>query len=230
MKLGIMQPYFFPYAQQFRHIAQCDLWILFDTVKYSRKSWMNRNRIANRDTDWSYLSVPVVKGASNGPLTDAMLANTDWRGAVWDKLRVYQGVAPFFTETEEIVSACIDPHVETLAELNTHVMRTICDALAVNTPIRRLSEMSLELPKTADAGGWALIISNLVGASIYSNAPGGRHLFDKALYAENGVELEFYEPEPLIYPTPGFNFVADLSVLDSLMWMGPEQVKKFVLM
>ena len=61
MRLGIMQPYFLPYLEHFRLIAACDRWIVFDTVKYSRHSWMNRNRIINREKGWVYLGVPVSK-------------------------------------------------------------------------------------------------------------------------------------------------------------------------
>ncbi len=222
-----MQPYFFPYSQQFRHIAQCDLWILFDTVKFTRKSWMSRNRIANRDTAWSYFSVPVTKGASIGPVSAATLSDEDWQSRILDKLRVYSG-APYYAETRELVDLCLNCEAGTLAELNAHCTRTMCRALAIETPIMRLSEMSLDLPPKADAGEWALIISEQMGAVIYSNAPGGRELFDGSKFQEKGIKLEFYQPRPLVYPTPGFEFTPDLSVIDSLMWLGSSKFLDFI--
>lgn len=220
MKLGIMQPYFFPYAQQFRHIAQCDVWIVFDTPKYSRKSWINRNRIADRQAGWSYISAPVVKGASNRAIRDAALADVDWRNAIRDKLKVYAASAPCYAETLEIVEACIGPESVTIADLNTRILREICNSLSIKTPIERLSSMPLDLPAEADPGEWALLISEAVGADVYSNASGGRQLFDPELYRSRGVALEFYEPRTLVYETPGFVFTPDLSVIDTIMWLG----------
>ncbi len=95
MKLGVMQPYFFPYAQQFRHIGQCARWIVFDTPKFSRKTWESRNRIADRNAGWSYISVPVAKGATSGSICDARIADDiNWRAGLLDKRRVYEVSEP----------------------------------------------------------------------------------------------------------------------------------------
>jgi len=45
MKLGIMQPYFFPYLGYFSLIKYVDKFILLDEVQYIRHGWINRNRI-----------------------------------------------------------------------------------------------------------------------------------------------------------------------------------------
>ena len=49
MKLGIMQPYFFPYLGHFALIAAVDEWVVFDIPQYTRKSWINRNRVLHPD-------------------------------------------------------------------------------------------------------------------------------------------------------------------------------------
>ena len=38
MKLGIMQPYFFPYLGYFELIERTDRWVVFDVVQYNTKS------------------------------------------------------------------------------------------------------------------------------------------------------------------------------------------------
>lgn len=88
--------------------------------------------------------------------------------------------------------------------------------------------MGLQLPKTAEPGEWALYISKEVGAKIYSNAAGGRYLFDPEIYSSHGIKLEFYKPLELSYQTRKFQFVPDLSVIDSLMWIGVEGLKNFI--
>lgn len=227
MRLGVMQPYFFPYAQQLRHIAQCDRWISFDTPQFTRKSWITRNRIADRNTGWTYISVPVVKGASRGSIAAANLASSDWRQALRDQLRVYDGAARYYDETISIVERCLGVGATTIGELNTRVLGELCTTLEIGTPIDRLSELDLGLPDSAEPGDWALLVSQALGASVYSNAPGGRHLFDPQKYRDGRVDLEFYEPAALVYPTPGFTFEPGLSIVDTLMWLGPARVSEW---
>ena len=45
MRLGIMQPYFFPYIGYISLIKHTDLFILLDDVQFIRHGWIERNRI-----------------------------------------------------------------------------------------------------------------------------------------------------------------------------------------
>lgn len=224
MRLGIMQPYFFPYAQQLRHIRQCDLWITFDTAKFSRKSWMMRNRIINKDTEWSYVSVPTVKGASKAAIQNAEISDRPWQDEMLNALQVYKNKAPFFEDTMSFIKTCINTKHQTVGELNLNILKSLTHHLKIDTEIKALSNLAPNLPDNAAPGEWALHITKAIGASIYSNAPGGKELFDKSLYSKNGIHLEFYEPISLDYDTPGFDFVPGLSILDTLMWMGAEDL------
>ncbi len=218
-RVGIMQPYFFPYFEQFRLIAACDLWVVFDIAQFTRKSWMTRNRILNRDTGTAYVSVPVQHAGLDTLIKDARVDDTqDWRGKLMDKLRVYQAEAPHYAVVRELVGGAIAGRHETLAALNTAVLRSVCSHLGIATPIEMASELPLDLPQACEPGEWALHIASQLGATEYRNAAGGRALFDAALYARHGIELEFHEHCPRRYATGRFSFVPDLSVIDWLMW------------
>tara|TARA_B110000259_G_C13956171_1_gene378800 strand:+ start:419 stop:1117 length:699 start_codon:yes stop_codon:yes gene_type:complete len=227
LKLGIMQPYFFPYIQQFRHIGQCDKWIVFDTPKFSRKSWICRNRIINRNTGWSYISVPIVKNATQSPMRLAQIVDGNWQEKIFHNLKVYKHTSPYYNETIEIVEQCIDGSHDSIVDLNLNILKTICYYLDINTKIEQLSKLSLDLPNSAQPGEWACHISKAMGADVYSNAPGGSHLFDDEFYKKNNIILEFYQPKLLEYSTPGFEFLSDLSVIDSLMWTGIGNLKNW---
>ena len=164
-----MQPYFFPYLEHFRFIATCNRWVVFDTVRYRRKTWMSRNRIVNRDTDWSYVSVPVAKGATQGSVSAARLVTKDWRASLNDRLKVYAHEAPFYAETRELVSEVLAPDHSTLADLDIWGLRVICRHLGNTTQIERLSELALDLPERAGAGEWGLLVARELGATEYRN-------------------------------------------------------------
>lgn len=225
MKLGIMQPYFFPYFQQFRHISQCDQWVLFDTVQYSRKTWVNRNRILDRKKQWSYVGASVAKGATQYPIADAVLGNDPWRERLLHHLRVYQHESPYFTKVTALVEEVLKKPARTIGDLNFNCLTAVCTFLGIKTSLTRLSEMHLDLPRQADPGMWAFHISRAMGASEYSNASGGRFLFNEAFYQSNGITLSFYEPVNLQYLTGTFDFVPDLSVIDTLMWLSNTELQ-----
>lgn len=228
MRLGIMQPYFWPYLEHFRLLDACDRWIVFDTVAYRRKTWMTRNRILNRDKGWSYISVPIAKDTTHGTVAETELDGTGWTDRLVDQLRVYAHEAPFYQETCAVIDDVLSRGHSNLAELNTAALRSVAEHLGIDTPVHRLSEMGLDLPDRAEAGDWALLISQAIGATEYRNPSGGADLFDPAKFAAAGVGLDFHHHRATRYPTGTFDFVPDLSIIDPLMWCGREAVGSWV--
>ena len=47
MKIGIMQPYFFPYIGYFQLINEVDVYVNLDHVSFMKRSYMTRNTLKN---------------------------------------------------------------------------------------------------------------------------------------------------------------------------------------
>ena len=45
MKVGIMQPYFFPYIGYWQLINAVDKFVIYDDVNFIKGGWINRNKI-----------------------------------------------------------------------------------------------------------------------------------------------------------------------------------------
>ena len=60
MKIGIMQPYFLPYIGYFQLINHVDKFVVYDNIKYTKKGWINRNRMLVNGTDQIF-SLPIKK-------------------------------------------------------------------------------------------------------------------------------------------------------------------------
>ena len=60
MKTAIMQPYFMPYIGYFQLINAVDKFVIYDNIKYTKKGWINRNRILVNGKD-QYISLPLKK-------------------------------------------------------------------------------------------------------------------------------------------------------------------------
>ncbi|WP_116830433.1 WbqC family protein [Pseudomonas syringae] len=226
--LGIMQPYFFPYIGYFQLIAAVQRGLVFDIVKYKRKSWMNRNRVLGSKGDWQYINVPVCvsEGAliKDATITDLACAHR----RIKNQLEHYRSQAPYFRETLQVVEQTFGTPATHLCELNTRALKVVCEYLGMSFNWESCAAMNLDLPPIEHAGQWALEISTVLGARQYINATGGREIFIPGEWQERGIELRFLEPASFSYSTGPLNFVENLSIIDVLMWNAPETVLAYL--
>jgi hypothetical protein len=227
MRLGIMQPYFFPYLGHFALIANVDAWIVFDVTQYTPKTWMNRNRVLHPSSGANWVSVPLKNSSISIRIHEARVLDVPAAAkSTLGKLSHYRRKAPYARQVEEMVESTFatDGIGDSLVGLNVAGLDAVCAYLGV--PFRRTicSKMDLPLPLQLCPGEWAPTIAGLVGAKTYVNPVGGRVLFRAKDFERRGVKLEFLRTEDFVYETGPFAFVPNLSILDVLMWNSPEVV------
>jgi hypothetical protein len=218
-----MQPYFFPYLGHFALIAAVDQWIVFDITQYTRRSWMNRNRILHPHRNWQYVSIPLIRSSIHIKTLEAKIVNPQYQEQyVLGKISHYKRCAPYYTKVREIVRLTFaDVADDSLVALNVSGLRAVCQYLGLPFCYRICSQLAIDYPDNLSAGGWAPWISERLFADVYVNPVAGRELFDPAVFDKTGVDLRFLEFAPFIYDTRGYNFETNLSILDVLMWNSP---------
>ena len=225
MRLGIMQPYFFPYLGHFSLIASVDRWIVFDTSQYTSRSWMTRNRVLHPSKGWQYVSVPLANGSTTIRTREAtLLDGAAARASILGKLSHYRRNAPHYGRATSLVEEAFAGGDASLVGLNVRALGAVCRALALPFDHAILSELSLDLPAGLGAGDWALEICSALGATSYVNPAGGRALFDPARFAARGIELLFAETAEFAYQPRGLPYEPGLSILDALMWVPPAEI------
>jgi len=226
MKLGIMQPYFFPYLGHFSLIANTDQWIVFDISQYTPKTWMNRNRILHPVQGWNYVTVPLSNSSISIKTFEARILDVEkTRESVLGKLSHYKRKAPYFSAVEKLVHDTFAMEDDdSLVHLNVRSLEAVCHYLGIPFHYKICSELDLPLPSDMQAGDWALEISALLGATDYVNPISGRELFDPAQFAARGIALHFLKTSEFRYDTGPYQFEPYLSILDVLMWNDPETV------
>jgi WbqC-like protein family len=229
MRLGIMQPYFFPYLGHFALIANVDKWIVFDVTQYTPKSWINRNRVLHPTSGASWVSVPLKNSSISIRIHEARILDlASTAKSTLGKLSHYRHKAPFARQVEEIVEATFAAEGigDSLVRLNIAGLDAACAYLDV--PFRRMicSTMNLPLPDHMEPGQWAPEIARLAGAETYVNPIGGRTLLRVEDFESRRVKLEFLKTDDFIYEAGPFEFMPNLSILDVLMWNSPEVVRK----
>ncbi len=231
MKLGIMQPYFFPYVGYFELIRQTDLWIVFDTAQYIRHGWINRNRILHPSSSWQYIIVPTESHAQKTPISDIRIASDPrWRDRLFGQLRHYEKRATFYRSVLDLVSTCLVDPERSLCKLNVDSLAKVCEYLRIPFRYLLFSEMDLSLGPVEEPGDWALRISEALGATEYVNPPGGIDLFDRSKFDAAHIALTIQQPSNFIYECDGYQFEPNLSIIDVLMWNSPAMVNDYFLL
>lgn len=231
MKLGIMQPYFFPYIGYFQLINAVDRWIAFDDIQFIDKGWINRNRVLHPDPvkEWQYITLPLDKRGQFDKICDISIkSQVDWRSQILGKLTSYKKKAPYYDQTIDFVRDCFDADETNLSRFVIRSLKMTAQYVGIQTPIDVQSEMDLHLPKIEHPGQWALRISEAVGASEYINSLGGAEIFRQEEFESAGVTLTFLQPTLAPYSQRRDGFVGGLSIIDALMFNDREKCAKLI--
>jgi len=231
MKLGVMQPYLFPYLGYFQLINHTDQWVVFDECQYIAKGWVNRNRILHpqRQKQWQYLTIPVAKHALTTKINNIKINDLhNWRAEIIGKLTSYKKRAPNYKKTLELVSYCLDYQGSSLNCFIVRTIQLICDYLGISLSYQYSSALDYERSTIVHSGQWALNIASKLGATQYINPPGGFHIFNDIEFEQKNIQLNFIQPQLGSYEQDRSEFVSGLSIIDILMWNDIDVIKSML--
>lgn len=227
MKIGIMQPYFFPYIGYFSLIEYVDKFIFFDTPQYISRGWVNRNRVLNQNGNPDYIIVPIKKASQETPIKDIEIAdNKKWRETIVGKLTIYKRKAPNYDIVMNFVKDVLyESEYSNLSELNCRSIVRTCEFIGVKGDFSVFSKMNLQIGKICAPDEWALYITKALQGNVYVNPPGGQSFFDKEKYKSNNIKLQFLESELKPYIQRIGHFEQGLSILDIMMFCKGNEIK-----
>lgn len=226
MKLGIMQPYFFPYLGYLSLIKQVDAFILFDTVQFIHHGWIERNRILKPGEGVQYISVPLIKCPRETKIKDICLRNNeDWKERLFKQLMHYKKKAPFYEKTMDVLRNALDFETESITCLNQRTLLSICDYLNIKKKIDVFSKMDIKIEPANEPDEWALNICKALGnVDEYWNPIGGMTFFDSSKYEHAGIKLRFHSVKLEEYSQRRKSFEKGLSIIDVMMFNSPEKI------
>src|SRR6476661_7838997 len=108
MTLAIMQPYFFPYLGYFQLIHEADRFVIYDNIEFTKKGWINRNRIIGRNEP-DVISLPLKKDSDYLDIRERALADI-WpaeKKKMLNKIRAMYSKAPQFSTVFPLVESLL---------------------------------------------------------------------------------------------------------------------------
>lgn len=222
-----MQPYFFPYVGYFQLINIVDEFVVYDNIKYTKKGWINRNRILVNGKE-QFLTIPLKKGSDFLHVKERKLSEN------WDSDRVYiincikasYSKAPFFKDVFPLIEDCVMYKNDNLFDFVFYSITAINNYLNFSTKL--IISSNLPIDHNLKSEEKVISICKFKNASIYINPIGGQPLYSSKKFNDNGINLSFLKPNFIKYNQFNDKFVPFLSIIDVLMFNSREIVDEII--
>ena len=218
MKLGIMQPYFFPYIGYFQLIQLVDVYVIADDLNFIKNSYIKKNSILDNGSP-ALISLQLI-GASQNKLINEIEVGNDVDKLLTAIQRRY-AKAPYFKDVFPLLQTILSSKEKNLARFLGDSLMEISNYLGMQTKFL----YSSEIEKNNDLKFDARIkdICKSVGSEHYINAIGGKELYNKDEFAKEGIKLSFIDTKNIEYKQFDKAFVPNLSIIDVMMFNSKEE-------
>lgn len=216
MRIAIMQPYFLPYIGYFQLISAVDHFVVYDTVQFTKKGWINRNRMLKNGGATTF-SVPLKKDSDFLDVSQRCISADFKREKLCNQIAgAYRG-APEFSTVMPLIERIVHFDSDNLFDFVRNSITECCVHLDIQTSVQ--SSSHVEGGRSDLRGSERVIdICKRMNARTYINPPGGRDLYSRQNFDAQDLELKFIQPRLPSYLQFGDEFVPSLSILDVMMF------------
>lgn len=226
MKVGIMQPYFFPYIGYWQLISLVDRYVIYDDVNYIKGGWINRNQILMNGKP-KMISLKM-NGASPNKLINEVHVSKD---QIYNKklLRTIEHCykkAPYYGDVFPLIEEIIYYEDLNLSLYLANLTTKVANYLGINTEFFISSDINKN--KNLKGEDKVIDICRILNASEYYNAIGGMGLYSQKAFEFNGIKLKFLKTTNVRYVQYNEKFVPNLSIIDVMMFNSKEDTRKLL--
>lgn len=219
VKIGVMQPYFFPYIGYWQLLANVDTYVVFDDVNYIKRGWVNRNAIL-LGGHRHIVTLSLKKASQNKRIIEIELADN---AKLLKTIAQAYAKAPQYDSVMPLIERVMCSGEQNLADFLYISIRAVADFLSLKTTFVRSSEMVKD--ESLKGAEKVRDICQRLGATQYWNAIGGKELYSHDFFAEKGISLAFVQPQCIKYAQGSKEFVPWLSIIDMLMFNSRQEME-----
>ena len=223
-----MQPYFFPYLGYFQLINAVDTFVLYDNVQYTKKGWLNRNRLV-LNGKVEYFTISLVKDSDYLDIVERKISPNYMMKdmpKILRKIEQSYKKAPHFGLVYPLIKEVFEYKNDNLFEYIHYSLTKVLGYLGVSTKIIKSSNLPLD-HKLKNKHRIFDIYKHLK-ATGYVNSSGGHDLYDKEEFFKNEVKLKFLEQSLPVYTQFSNEFNEGLSIIDIMMFNDKAEIIKML--
>lgn len=220
-RIAILQPGYLPWLGFFDQMYKSDIFVIYDDVQYTKRSWRNRNKIKTKD-GWIWLTVPVItKGEFKQRIFETKIDNSrNWRKKHWRSLEIWYQKAPYFKKYKNFFENLYSKKWEYLVDLDLEIIKYLTEVLGIKTPTVRSSKFRAKGKGTEHV----VNICKEVGANLLYDGKAAKGFIDEDLMKRNRIEIEYQDYQHPVYSQLYGQFVPYLSVIDLMFNCGKESL------
>ncbi|MCT7584001.1 WbqC family protein [Aliarcobacter butzleri] len=223
MTLAIMQPYLFPYIGYWQLINAVDTFVIYDDVNFIKQGYINRNSILSNGKSQQF-TLELIGASSNKLIKEIEIGNNV--NKILKTIKQSYIKAPPFENVIILLEEILTNKEKNLAKFIGYSLERICEYLEVDTKF--VYSSNIKKDNTLKAQDKILEMCNILKADKYINAIGGQELYNKEIFKENGIELNFLKTELVEYKQFKNDFVPYLSIIDILMFNSKDEIKNML--
>jgi hypothetical protein len=218
-RIAIIQSAYVPWRGFFDLIAQCDEYVIFDSVQFVKRHWHNRN-ILKSSLGPIWITIPVISKSRFLQPIDAVSVAEPWANRHWNTIVANYSRARYFDRCSEPLGKLYEQaaHSNLLSEINEIFLRGIVDMLGIATHITRDSAYKPIGEKTDRL----VDICLKAGATHYLSGPAAMAYIEEDKLTAHGIKLEWMSYDGYrSYPQLWGAFFPKVSIIDLILNAGP---------
>lgn len=226
MKLGIMQPYFFPYIGYWQLMNAVDKYVVYDDVTFIKGGWINRNRILINGKP-SFFNLPILGSSSNKLIREINVSHDAVKKRkLYHTIELAYKKAPYFNNVMPIIEDILSCKVAPVSLFLLNSFNIINKYLGIETELISSSD----IPKDNSLKGQSKVleICRSLQSTEYYNAVGGMNLYNRADFLAEGIELRFLKSKDIVYKQFNNEFRANLSIIDVMMFCSIDEIQQML--
>lgn len=224
MRVVVLQSNYIPWKGYFDLMGSADLFVVYDSVQYTKNDWRNRNLLKGPNGA-TWLTIPVqTAGRATQRIDEASVADGRWARKHWMTVVQALGKRPHFPdyrdEWERWFAAAAD--LKLLHDINLLFLRGMARQLSITTPIVNSTQFDVAVDDSGRSATERLVeLCCAAHATTYITGPAGLDYMELDHFRDAGVSVEVidYGRYPQ-YSQLNEPFVHGVSALDLLANVG----------
>lgn len=225
MKLAIMQPYFFPYIGYWKLINIVDTFVVYDNIEYTKKGWVNRNRILSNGNEFLF-TIPLKKDSDYKYIVEREISLNFDKKKFLCQIENFYSKAPYFEVVLPLIYDIVMFDDNNLFNYLFNSIKKTSDYLGLR--LKFVISSHIEIDHNLKSQDKVIAICKALNTKEYYNPIGGIELYSKQKFEEESICLKFIKSKDLSYKQFNDNYIGQLSIIDVMMFNSPQEIRKML--
>lgn len=223
----ILQSNYLPWKGYFDLANDADIFVFYDTVKYTKNDWRNRNILYTKNGK-QWLTVPIAGSAVKQMINEVTLTNDKWQQEHYRSMYYGYKSAPYFTDLDEFINSLyLERSWTNLSELNQSLIKEISKRVGSKTEFVKSEDIAVE----GDRINRLIEILKKLNATKYISGPAAKDYLagSEHIFADNGIELSYKDYSGYKeYKQLNTPFEHGVSIVDVIANVGWQNMPEFI--